>query len=49
MNNKGADQTARMRRLICAFVVRMDRFSHDIAHSKVNIIKEMQRKNKKHK
>ena len=22
MNNKGADQTARMRRLICAFVVR---------------------------
>ena len=23
VNNKGADQTARMRRLICAFVVRM--------------------------
>ena len=23
MNNKGVDQTARMRRLICAFVVRM--------------------------
>ena len=23
LNNKGADQTARMRRLICAFVVRM--------------------------
>ena len=22
MNNKGADQTARMRRLVCAFVVR---------------------------
>ena len=23
VNNKGADQTARMRRLICAFVVRI--------------------------
>ena len=32
-NNKGADQTARMRRLICAFVVRIwqNRFSHDVA------------------
>ena len=33
-NNKGADQSARMRRLICAFVVRIwqNRFSHDVAH-----------------
>ena len=31
MNNKGADQTARMCRLICAFVVRIwqNWFSHD--------------------
>ena len=31
MNNKGADQTAQMRRLICAFVVRIwqNRFSND--------------------
>ena len=33
VNNKGVDQTARMRRLICDFVVRMNsRFSHDVAH-----------------
>ena len=34
VNNKGADQTARMRRLICAFVVRIwhNRFSQDAAH-----------------
>ena len=33
-NNKGADQTAQMRRLICAFVDRIciNRFSHDKAH-----------------
>ena len=32
-NNKGADQTALMRRLICAFVVRIwqNRVSHDVA------------------
>ena len=32
-NNKGANQTARMRRLICAYVVRIwqNRFSHDVA------------------
>ena len=32
-NNKGADQTARMCRLICTFVVRngINRFSHDVA------------------
>ena len=36
-NSKGADQTARMRRLICAFVVRIwqNRFSHDGAHMSV--------------
>ena len=35
MNNKGADQTAQMRRLICAFIVRIwqNRFSYDEAHS----------------
>ena len=34
MNNKSADQTAQMRRLICAFVVRIgqNRFFHDEAH-----------------
>ena len=34
MNNKGADQNARLCRLICAFVVRMwhNRFSPDMAH-----------------
>ena len=33
MNNKGADQTAQMRRLICTFVVRMiNRLSYDVAH-----------------
>ena len=33
MNNKDADQTAWMRRLICVFVVRIwqNRFSHDVA------------------
>ena len=31
MNNKGADQTALMLRLICAFVVRIW-FSQDVAH-----------------
>ena len=33
-NNKGADQTARMRRLICVFVVHIwhNRFSHGVAH-----------------
>ena len=33
-NNKGADQTAQMRRLICTFVVRIwhDRFSHGVAY-----------------
>ena len=33
MNNKGADQTARMRKLICAFVVRIwqNRFSQNVA------------------
>ena len=33
MNNKGADQTAWLRRLICAFVVRIwhKQFSHDMA------------------
>ena len=32
-NNKGADQTVRMRRLICAFVVRIwqNMISHDVA------------------
>ena len=32
--NKGADQTARIRGLFCAFVVRIwqNRFSHDVAH-----------------
>ena len=34
MNNKGTDQTARMRRLICAFVFAygINRFSHDMAY-----------------
>ena len=34
MNNKGADQIAWMRRLICSFVVTYgkNRFSHDMAH-----------------
>ena len=34
MNNKGTDQTAQMRRLICVFVVRIwqNRFSHFVAH-----------------
>ena len=38
VNNKGADQTARMRRLICAFVVRIwqNRFSHDGALTYIN-------------
>ena len=31
-NDNDADQTARMRRLVCAFVVRKDRFSRDLAH-----------------
>ena len=33
-NNKGTDHTARMRRLICAFVVRIWHrwVSHDVAH-----------------
>ena len=40
MNNKAADQTARMRRLICAFVVRIwqNMFSHDVAHMKLNFV-----------
>ena len=39
MNNKGTDQTAQMRRLICAFVVRMwqKRFPHDVAHMKPDL------------
>ena len=39
MNNKEADQTARMRRLICVFVVRIwqNRFSHDVAHMEKGI------------
>ena len=34
-NNKGADQTARMRRLICAFDVRVqeDQGYYDAAHN----------------
>ena len=34
MNNKGADQTAQMRRLICTFVVRIlqDKFLLDLVH-----------------
>ena len=32
ITNKGADQTARMHRLICVFVVRIwHMFSHDVA------------------
>ena len=38
-NNKGADQTARMRRLIGTFVVRkgINRFSHDVAQISVSV------------
>ena len=38
-NNKGAEQTARMRRLICAFVVRIwqNGFSHDGAQIFINL------------
>ena len=34
VNNKGADQTERMRKLICTFVVRIwhKHVSHDVAH-----------------
>ena len=37
MNNKGADQTVWMHRLICTFVVRIwqIKFSHDVAHMKL--------------
>ena len=39
-NNKGANQTARMRRLICTFVVRiwLKQVSHDVAHITVNYV-----------
>ena len=40
MNNKGADQTGRMRRLICAFVVRIRQkqvLSHEVAHLVCNL------------
>ena len=40
-NNKGADQTAWMRRLICTFVVciwQKNRFSHDLAHIRPQLI-----------
>ena len=30
--HKGTDQTAQMSRLICTFVVGINRFSHDMAH-----------------
>ena len=42
MNSDGADQTAQMRRLVCAFVVRNpseDRFSRDEAHGKTELWK----------
>ena len=45
MKNRGADQTAWMHRLICAFVVCIqNRFSHDMAHvipdvAKISIIR----------
>ena len=38
MNNKGADQTAQKCRLICTFVVRIIRFSYDMAH--ISVVKQ---------
>ena len=36
-HNKGADETARMRRLICTFVVRINRFSEG-AHLSLTLV-----------
>ena len=40
-NNKGADQTARMRRLICAFVVRKQQSAFLAAMINNNVMNEL--------